>query len=90
MDPGRNLTKNSPLKYEELQDFVNLFGTWKETQNSRIVSVEDIKDYDLSAKNPNKTNQEQYRPPEEILEDIFAKDQKINSSLQKIRENLKS
>ena len=90
VDPGRNLTKNSPLKYEELQDFVNLFGTWKETQNSRIVSVEDIKDYDLSAKNPNKTNQEQYRPPEEILEDIFAKDQKINSSLQKIRENLKS
>jgi type I restriction enzyme M protein len=41
------------------------------------VNVNDIKDFDLSAKNPNKNKEEVLREPKEILEDIEKSDEKI-------------
>ena len=46
-------------------------------ENSWIVKVEDIKDYDLSAKNPNKQTEEIIRKPNEILKDLEENDEKI-------------
>ena len=85
INPWRNLTKNSPLKYEEIQEFIDLFDSRKETENSWTVPVEDIKDYDISAKNPHKNKAEEYRTPQEILENIDSNDVRIKELTDKLK-----
>ena len=58
-------------------------------ENSWIVKVEDIKDYDLSAKNPNKNKEEVLRDPKEILEDIEKSDNEIKVHIQNLKGLLK-
>ena len=58
-------------------------------ENSWIVKVEDIKDYDLSAKNPNKWWDEPLREPKEILEDIEKSDNEIKVHIQNLKGLLK-
>jgi type I restriction enzyme M protein len=58
-------------------------------ENSWIVKVEDIKDYDLSAKNPNKNKEEILRDPKEILEDIEKLDNEIKVHIQNLKGLLK-
>ena len=58
-------------------------------ENSWIVKVEDIKDYDLSAKNPNKNKEEILRKPKEILEDIEKSDNEIKVHIQNLKGLLK-
>jgi type I restriction enzyme M protein len=48
------------------------------TPNSWIIKVEDIKDYNLSAKNPNKAKEEVLPSPIEILTIIEQRNEKIN------------
>jgi type I restriction enzyme M protein len=50
--------------------------------------VEEVKDYDLSAKNPNKLKEEIHRSPAEILEDIEANNKKIEKLMMEIRKKL--
>jgi len=77
VDPGRKLTKNKPITREEMQWFIDWTKDKKETEFSWKVNVNDIKDFDLSAKNPNKNKEEVLREPKEILEDIEKSDEKI-------------
>jgi type I restriction enzyme M protein len=58
-------------------DFLKCFKDKKITENSRKVNVNDIKDYDLSAKNPNKIKETIHRDPKDILEDIEKGNEKI-------------
>lgn len=74
----RKLTKNKPITYEDLSDFLVCFKDKKITENSRIVNVNDLKDFDLSAKNPNKIKEQIHRDPKEILADIADNNNKIN------------
>lgn len=48
--------------------------------------MEDIKDYDLSAKNPNKNKEKILRSPEEIISEIEAN----NTEIEKIMKDLKN
>jgi type I restriction enzyme M protein len=82
---GRKLTKNKPITYEEMADFLACFPRKKSTENSRFVNVEAVKDYDLSAKNPNKIKEEIHRFPAEILEDIEMNNEKIESLVAEMR-----
>src|SRR5699024_12796796 len=64
-------TKNKPILYEHLEEFVDLFkhpekrnATNKKVSddcNDWTVKVSDIKDYDISAKNPNKIDRKSTR-----------------------------
>ena len=58
----------------------------EESKNSWIVKVEDIQNFDLSAKNPNKIKEEIFREPDEILTEMTENEIEI----QKILENLKT
>lgn len=78
----RKLTKNKPITYEDMSDFLHCFSSKKITDNSRVIPVSDIKDYDLSAKNPNKIKKIQHRTPQEILKDIELWQKEIISHLQ--------
>ena len=58
----------------------------EESENSWTIKVEDLKNFDLSAKNPNKIKEEIFREPDEILTEMTENEIEI----QKILENLKT
>jgi type I restriction enzyme R subunit len=57
----------------------------KITENSRKVKVSDIKDYDLSAKNPNKIKEQIHRAPKDILWDIEKNNEKITGIVSELK-----
>jgi type I restriction enzyme M protein len=86
IDLGRTLTKNKPIKYEELSDIIWLSKERKDTPKSWIVKVEDIKEYDLSAKNPNKAKEKALESPDEILGKIEWRNSTIEVLMSELRQ----
>ena len=86
VDPPYKLTKNKPITSEHLQGFTELFRTRASTPNSWTVKVADIKEYDLSAKNPSKQKDIEHLPPAEILSKLKANDAEISSLLEEIEQ----
>ncbi len=85
IDLGRTLTKNKPIKYEELKEIEWLSKERKDTPKSWIVKVSDIRDYDLSAKNPNKAKEEALASPDVILWNIEERNSVINGLMSELR-----
>ncbi len=81
----RKLTKNKPITFEDMGDFLKCYKDKKITENSWIINVNDIKDFDLSAKNPNKIKEQIHRDPKDILEDIEKGNEKIGTIIQEIK-----
>lgn len=81
-------TKTKPIKDEDLKDALEKFRERKVSEKSRIVSADEIRknNYDLTARNPNKKNDFVYRDPEEILNDIEERKDKINELLRNLKE----
>jgi len=82
--PPYKLTKNKPIQYDHFKQFLELFESRIETDNSWIVNVNDIKDYDLSAKNPNIEQEEELLPPMKILEAIRTNDKELGDLINNI------
>jgi len=88
----KNYSKANPILDEDLDD------AWKAWQKQVIsdwswkVSVEKIKenDSDLTARNPNKTNDVSYREPIEIVEEIIKQEQEIQQILTEVKRILES
>ena len=85
--PPYKLTKNKPIQYDHFNQFLELFKSRKETDNSWIVNVGDVKDYDISAKNPNTAKEEELLSPKEILQAIRTNDKALGELINDI-ENL--
>ena len=83
-------TKKNKIKDEHFEDALNKFEKREISENSWIVSIEEIKkrDYDLTPKNPNKKEEIEYREPEEILKEIEEVDVKIENILKEIKSML--
>ncbi len=84
VNPPSKLTKNKPIKYEHFKEFLD---TWQErtlTDNSWIVHVNDIKDYDISAKNPNNIEVIEHKSPLELVKNIKANNQEIDDLMDEI------
>ncbi|MEQ1554187.1 MAG: class I SAM-dependent DNA methyltransferase [Ferruginibacter sp.] len=75
------LTKNKPIQYEHLEEFVNLYNKRSNTANSWTVPVQQIIDnnYDLSAKNPTKQIVEEHIAPAQLLQQIKSNDAAIQA-----------
>ena len=86
---GRTLTKNKPITYNDVKDVAELQITQALTPNSWIVKVEDIKDSDLSAKNPNKVTEEVLEEPSVILSRIEERNEKIENLTKSLSQLLK-
>jgi type I restriction enzyme M protein len=84
----KKLTKKSPIQYEHLEEFVDLYKKRTTTPNSWTVSKEDIKknNYDISAKNPAKQVEVLHQAPNEIIADIQTNDKSINKLLTSINQ----
>ena len=84
----RNLGKTNALNEKDLNDFVELQKTKKDSENSWSVNIKDIDQstFDLSAKNPNKKEEAALRQPQEILEEMKALDEESADILNSILE----
>jgi type I restriction enzyme M protein len=84
---GENYTKANPVKDEHLTDCYEKWKNREVSENSWIVSIEEIKerDYDLTARNPNKKQEAVYAEPEELVESIIEKERQILEILEEFR-----
>jgi type I restriction enzyme M protein len=80
---GKTYTKNNPIKDEHLEDAYRKWQKREVSENSWIEKVEDLinREYDLSAKNPNKAKGIIYRKPEELLSSVLKKEKEIEEAL---------
>lgn len=87
LDPGRSLGKTNPLNDEDLQEFVELQKTFATGEKSWVVKRADLNEetFDLSVKNPHAPEEAPLRSPEEIIDDMLARDAESAEILQGIR-----
>lgn len=74
-------TRTKPVKDNDLEDCWRKFEKREVSANSWIVKVEDIKNYDLSAKNPKRKAVSQNKSVEEILESLSEEEKRIQELL---------
>ncbi|MDO8609561.1 MAG: SAM-dependent DNA methyltransferase, partial [bacterium] len=58
------------------------------TENSWIVNINDIKDFDISAKNPNRDDSVEHKSPIELVENIKLNNKEIYDLMDEIEEIL--
>lgn len=86
----KNYTRTNPIKDEDLEDTFKKWQKKEVSENSWVVKVEDIikRDYDLSAKNPNRVKGIIYRKPEELVKSVLKKEEEIGKILDSLKQNL--
>ena len=84
VNPPFKLTKNKPINNEHFAEFLDSWETRKITDNSWIVNVNDIKDFDISAKNPKKNDAIEHKSPIELVENIKLNNAEINDLMDEI------
>lgn len=95
VSPPYRLTKNKPITYEHMREFIELFknpnernptsGKTIEGCNDWTISVENIVDYDISAKNPHKIIETEHLTPSKILSKINNNNININDFIIQIK-----
>ena len=87
LDPGRNLGKTNPLSDADLAEFIELQETRADSPKSWTLDAANIdrRTFDLSVKNPHRTEEVTHRSPSEILEEIAALDAESAEVLENIR-----
>ena len=84
VNPPYKLTKNKPISIEHFAEFLDSWESRKITPNSWIVNVNDIKDFDISAKNPKKNDAIEHKSPIELVENIKLNNAEINDLMDEI------
>ena len=84
VNPPFKLTKNKPINNEHFAEFLDSWESRKITENSWIVNINDIKDFDISAKNPNKNETIEHKSPIELVENIKLNNAEINDLMDEI------
>lgn len=84
----RNLGKTNSLSEKDLVEFVELQKTKFASENSWSIKIKDINPvtFDLSAKNPNKKEQDALRSPQEILQEMKTLDKESAHILNSVAE----
>ena len=90
LNVGRNMGKTNPLNERDLAEFVDMAKSQEFSDNSWLVSLDDIsKDtWDLTVNNPNRVEIVDNRTPQEIIAEIEALDVQAAEALQAIKELL--
>lgn len=77
----KHFTKTKPLSEKDLADFVCLYMTKEDSENSWSINVKDLdENLDMSVKNPHKVEEVDDRTPQEIADEFVA----LNDTGQKI------
>ncbi|MDD2657304.1 MAG: class I SAM-dependent DNA methyltransferase [Candidatus Pacebacteria bacterium] len=84
VNPISKLTKNKPITYDHFSEFLSVWRDRTITENSWIVNINDIKDFDISAKNPNRNETIDHKSPIELVENIKLNNEEINDLMNEI------
>jgi type I restriction enzyme M protein len=98
-DGRKNYSKTKPLQFEEFADCIKWFQAKrrKEHDHAWRVSAKDVLKYDadgalvscnLDLKNPNSAAALEHLPPEQLVDDILAKERRIIEIMQEIKAEL--
>ena len=87
LDPGRSLGKTNPLNDADLAEFVALQKTKAGGEKSWTVDVADVDTAtcDLSVKNPHSPEAMPQRSPQQIIDDMLARDAETAKLLAQVR-----
>jgi len=88
---GFTLTKaRRPIPENDLPDCLEKCKTRATSEKSWIVPIEEIvkNGYDLTAKNPNRRENLEHRPPEALVADVLDKEQRIAEILDEVQDIL--
>lgn len=89
LNPGRNLGKTNALNAKDLAEFIELYKTKADSENSWTLDVANLgDDYDLSVKNPNRVEVVDDRTTQDILDAIAELNENSASLIAEIRELL--
>lgn len=86
----KNYTKTKPVQFEEFADCIAWWNDRKENERAWRIPVKQIIDngYNLDIKNPNGKEDFAHLPPEQLVEDIVRKEQRILEIMGEIRQVL--
>jgi type I restriction enzyme M protein len=85
LNVGRNMGKTNPLNDNDLKEFVEYQGSFKESEKSWSVDVSDLgENLDLQLKNPNQKEEAPLRAPMDIISEIIALDKESEQILSRI------
>lgn len=87
LTPGRNMGKTNPLNERDLEEFIELQKTFKDSNLSWSVDKLSLSQdtWDLSAKNPNANDQILHQSPAEIFAEIETLENQNQEILQRIK-----
>jgi type I restriction enzyme M protein len=76
---GKKYTKANPITDEDLKDCYEKWKRREISENSWVVPVEEIvkRGYDLTAKNPNRREEFEYKSLEELVASVIEKEKAI-------------
>src|SRR3990172_7401823 len=63
-------TKGKPIKDSDTEDCRRKYQKREVSENSWLVKAENLKDYDLTAKNPNRSPDPTHKPPAELVREV--------------------
>lgn len=95
----KNYTKTKPLQFDEFADCIKWFNAKRRTENDHAwrVAATDVLKYDesgslvscnLDLKNPKRAEALEHLPPEQLVEDILAKERRIIELMEEIKAEL--
>lgn len=84
---GKNYTKTRPMQFEEFADCLAWWGDRKENERAWRVPIAQIaaNGYNLDVKNPNAKEDFAHLPPEQLADDILAKERRIAEIMGEIK-----
>jgi type I restriction enzyme M protein len=90
LNPGRNMGKTNPLNEKDLEEFIELQKTSKDSDLSWSIDVSTVNQdtWDLSVKNPKGKDEVVHRSTAEIIAEIEALDAENQAILNRIKELL--
>ncbi len=86
----KQYTKTRPIQFEEFADCLAWWNHREENERVWRVPVEQVIEngYNLDLKNPNATQAIEHLPPEQLVEDILAKERRIIEIIEEIKQAL--
>jgi type I restriction enzyme M protein len=83
----KNYTKTQPLQYEDFAPLLTWWNAREENERAWKVSAAELlgSNCNLDRKNPNATTDYEHMPPEQLVEDILAKEHRIVEILGEIK-----
>jgi type I restriction enzyme M protein len=96
-DGRKNYTKTQPMQFEEFADCLAWWNKRDENERSWKISAKDLVEYNtdgslrsvnLDRKNPNTSTDFEHLPPEQLIDDVLRKEQRIVDIIAEIKAQL--